>query len=339
MAKPAPSSPSAKKKKAAVFAPSVAVILPCYRETAHILGVIEGIGPEVSAIYVVDDDCPDKTGAFVEEKCADKRVRVIFQRPNTGVGGAMVRGYREALEDGHDILVKMDGDGQMDASLIANLIAPILGKRADYVKGNRFHKMESVSAMPKSRIIGNIVLSFMSKLSSGYWSVFDPTNGFTALHKTAAARLPLDRLSKGYFFESDMLFRLGMVRAVVEDIPMDAIYGTETSGISIPKIIPEFIAKHYMCACKRIYFTYFLSDFGLPGMQLLLGKLLLAFGLVFGGIKWMESDATGIPATAGTVVLAALPIILGMQFLISFLNHDTKNMPTKPLADADTQNP
>ncbi len=332
MAKTTPSPPPKKRQKS----PKVAVVVPCYKETAHILPVIEGIGSEVSGIYIVDDDCPDKTGAFVEQNCKDKRVRVIYQRPNTGVGGAMVRGYREALDDGFDILVKMDGDGQMDPSLIPKLIAPILNKRADYVKGNRFHKLEAVSAMPKSRIIGNIVLSFFSKLSSGYWSVFDPTNGFTALHKTAAARLPLDRLSKGYFFESDMLFRLGMVRAVVEDMPMDAIYGNETSGINIPKIIPEFIAKHFISASKRIYYTYFLRDFGLPGMQFLLGKLLLAFGLVFGGIKWMESDATGVPATAGTVVLAALPIIIGMQFLVSFLNHDTKNTPTSPLV-VDTE--
>ncbi len=298
--------------------------------------VIAGIGPEIDAIYVVDDACPDQTGALVEKECRDKRVRVIYQQSNTGVGGAMVRGYREALNDGFDILVKMDGDGQMDPKLIPRLLTPLLQKRADYVKGNRFHKVESLSAMPKSRIIGNIGLSFLSKLSSGYWSVFDPTNGFTALHRAAAVRLPLERLAQGYFFESDMLFRLGMIRAVVEDMPMDAVYGNETSGISIPKIIPEFIARHYISACKRIYFSYFLSDFGLPGLQLLLGKILLAFGVIFGSIKWMESTSTGIPATAGTVVLAALPVIIGTQLLFSFLNFDTKNMPTKPLQSEDT---
>ncbi|NQV99273.1 MAG: glycosyltransferase family 2 protein [Rhodospirillales bacterium] len=316
------------KKPAAL---SIAVILPCYKETAHILDVIKGIGPCVSAIYVVDDDCPDQTGAYVEKNCKDRRVRVIFQKSNTGVGGAMVAGYQAALQDNHDIFVKMDGDGQMDASLIPTIIAPLVENRADYAKGNRFHKIEAVSKMPVSRIFGNICLSFLSKMSSGYWSVFDPTNGFTALHRTAARRLPLEQLSKGYFFESDMLFRLAMIRAVIEDVPMNAIYGNEKSGIRIPKIIPEFIVKHFISTCKRLYFTYFLRDFGLPGLQLILGGLMFGFGVIFGLIEWYHSSTSGIPATAGTVIVAALPVILGSQFLISFLNHDTRNAPTKPL--------
>lgn len=310
---------------------SIAVILPCYRETAHILDVLAGIGPTVSAIYVVDDGCPDQTGTYVEKNCKDKRVQVVFNSPNSGVGGATIAGYREALQNNHDILVKMDGDGQMDARLIPALVAPILEKRADYTKGNRFHAIEAVSKMPASRIFGNVVLSFLSKLSSGYWSVFDPTNGFTALHRTAARRLPLERLSKRYFFESDMLFRLAMIRAVVLDVPMNAIYGTENSGIQIPRIIPEFLAKHFINTCKRLYFTYFLRDFGLPGLQILLGTLLFGFGTLFGALEWHHSTVSGVPATAGTVIIAALPIILGSQFLISFLNHDTRNAPSRPL--------
>ena len=310
---------------------SIAVILPCYRETAHILPVIENIGAEVQAVYVVDDACPDHTGDYVHKNCTDKRVRVIRQDVNTGVGGAMVTGYQQALKDGHDILVKMDGDGQMDPKLIPKMIAPILDKKADYVKGNRFHKIEAVVAMPKTRIFGNVCLSFLSKLSSGYWAIFDPTNGFTALHKTAAERLSFARVSKSYFFESDMLFRLGMIGAVVKDVPMDAAYGSEVSGISIPKVIPEFFAKHMINTCKRIYFNYFLQDFGLTSLQFLLGKILMWFGLIFGGMHWYESSVSGVPASAGTVVLAALPIILGSQFIISFLNFDIRNFPTVSL--------
>ena len=317
---------------------SVAVILPCYRETSHILSVINKIGPEVLAIYVVDDACPDLTGAFVQDYCIDKRVRVIMQHANSGVGGAMVTGYQQALKDGHDILVKIDGDGQMNPNMILKLITPILEKKADYAKGNRFHKIESVMVMPKFRIFGNVCLSFLSKLSSGYWSVFDPTNGFTALNRTAAERLPFESIAKGYFFESDILFRLGMIRAVVADVPMEAVYGSEVSGISIPKIIPEFIAKHFLNTCKRIYFNYFLRDFGLTSFQFLFGNILLWFGVIFGIIQWYESEISGIPATAGTVVLAALPIILGSQFMISFFNSDIKNVPTVSLQlneDAD----
>ena len=316
-----------------IISSSVAVILPCYRETNHILPVIDQIGPEASAIYVIDDACPDQTGDYVEKNCSDKRVHVIRHASNTGVGGAMVTGYRQAMKDGHDILVKMDGDGQMDPKLIPKLIKAIITKHADYAKGNRFHKIDAVSSMPKSRIIGNIALSFLSKLSSGYWTVFDPTNGYTALHRTAAEQLPFESLSDGYFFESDMLFRLGMIRAVVVDVPMEAVYGEEQSGISIPRVIPEFFAKHFINASKRIYYNYFIRDFNLASVQFLLGNILLAFGLIFGGVNWYDSLATDVEATAGTVVLAALPIILGSQFLISFLNYDVRNYPTVSLQD------
>lgn len=286
----------------------------------------------VSSIYVVDDACPDHTGKYVTENTKDKRVQVIELTENQGVGGAMVAGYSAALSDDHDIVVKMDGDGQMDPDLIPDIIAPIVEGRADYTKGNRFHKIDAVSQMPTSRVIGNIGLSFLSKLSSGYWSVFDPTNGFTAIHKTALRNLPLGRLSKRYFFESDMLFHLGMIRAVIEDVPMVAIYGDEESGISIPKIIPEFIAKHFVRTCKRLYFNYFLRDFGWPGLQLILGIFLVSFGGIFGGLEWHSSIETGVPATAGTVIIAALPILLGAQMLFSFLNHDSRSAPTRPLA-------
>ena len=317
---------------------SVAVIVPCYRETSHVLSVIEKIGPEVAAIYVVDDACPDLTGAYVRDNCLDNRVCIIMQDVNSGVGGAMVTGYLHALKEGHDILVKIDGDGQMNPELILKLIAPILEKQVDYAKGNRFHEIDAVMMMPKLRIFGNVCLSFLSKLSSGYWSVFDPTNGFTALHRTAAERLSFESIAKGYFFESDMLFRLGIIRAVVKDIPMEAFYGSEDSGISIPKIIPEFTAKHFLNACKRIYLNYFLRDFGLTSFQFMLGNILLWFGIIFGIIQWYESELSGIPATAGTVILAALPIILGSQFMISFFNSDIKSVPTISLQLKDGAN-
>jgi len=311
--------------------PLVAAIIPCFREREHILGVLSGIGPEVQRIYVIDDACPDGTGKLVEDESNDERVQVHVNAANLGVGGATLAGYRIALEDGADILVKLDGDGQMDPTLIPQLIQPVLSGEADYAKGNRFHTMDGVSGMPLARIIGNFFLSFASKLSSGYWNIFDPTNGYTALHAEAAGRLPLDRLSEGYFFESDMLFHLGLMRAVVRDVPMRAVYGNEQSGIRIPKIIPEFLAKHYINTCKRVFFTYFVREANFATLQLVLGKLLLLFGLVFGAIHWIDGEITGVPATAGTVVLAALPIIIGSQLLIAFLSYDTRNVPTTPL--------
>lgn len=309
----------------------VAVVIPCYRETPRILHVIEGIGEEVGRIIVVDDACPDNTGEHVRAHCTDERVEVIVQDGNTGVGGATMTGYRRALEEGAEIIVKVDGDGQMDPALIPQLIAPLLAGEADYVKGNRFYNLDSLSEMPRVRIFGNLALSFASKLSSGYWNIFDPTNGFTAIHKDAAGQLPFEKIEKGFFFESDMLFRLNMMRAVVADMPMPARYGDEESSLKIRNIIFKFATRHYINTVTRIFYTYFIRDFGVPSIELVLGKLLLLFGILFGGYSWYDGTVTDIPATAGTVILAALPIILGSQMLIGFLNYDTRNVPSKPL--------
>ncbi len=311
--------------------PVIAVIMPCFRETAHVLDVIGGIGDEVAHIIVVDDACPDKTGDHVEANCRDPRVVVLRHELNTGVGGATLSGYRRALELGCDIAVKVDGDGQMDPALVPVLVQPIVDGEADYTKGNRFHQFQAVGDMPAMRITGNMILSFASKLSSGYWDIFDTTNGFTAIHGKVLALIPLDIISKGYFFESDMLFRLGQIRAVVRDIPMQARYGTEKSAISIPKIIPEFLFKHTINTWKRIFHAYFVREFNVASIQLVVGKIMLLFGIIYGAYWWHDSNVTDVPATAGTVILAALPIILGSQFLINFLNFDTRNMPKTPL--------
>ena len=312
----------------------IAVVVPCYRERSHILDVLAKIGPETQHIFVIDDACPDKTGEYVRENCKDERVQVYTNNRNLGVGGATIAGYRKALEAGANYIVKLDGDGQMAPSFIPVLLAPLIKGEADYVKGNRFHALGSVSGMPKNRLLGNFLLSFASKLSSGYWNIFDPTNGFTAIHADAARALPFSKISQGYFFESDMLFYLGLLRAVVRDIPMEAYYGSETSGIRIPMVVPEFIFKHYINTCRRISITYFLRETNVATLQLILGKLLLLFGIVFGTINWIDSQTTGINASAGTVVLAALPIIVGSQLVIAFLGYDTRNVPTEPLQAA-----
>ena len=309
----------------------IAVVIPCYRVADHILGVIEGIGDEVDAIIVVDDACPEKTADLVESECRDQRVAVVRHDRNQGVGGATLTGYRKALETGCKIIVKLDGDGQMDASLIPTLVKPILRGQADYTKGNRFYQLEWLSGMPLIRIFGNLTLSFITKISSGYWDIFDPTNGYTAIHADVANQLPFEKISHSYFFESDMLFRLNILRAVVTDIPMAASYGDERSNLSILKIIPEFLYKHAINAFKRTFYAYFLRDFNIASIELVIGSVLLVFGFVYGGMKWLESINTGVPATAGTAVLAALAIILGSQMLIAFLNYDINSTPKSAL--------
>lgn len=311
--------------------PAIAVVIPCYREKDHILGVLKNIGPEVTRIFVVDDLCPDGTGSFVRAHCTDSRVEVIVHERNMGVGGATMTGYRAALDAGADVMVKLDGDGQMDPALIPTIAAPVLDGQADYAKGNRFYDLSDVAQMPKLRVFGNLGLTFACKMSSGYWDIFDPTNGFTALHAKAARRLPFDKIAKGYFFESDMLFRLYLLRAVVVDVPMTALYGDERSHLRVGRILFEFVGRHMVNTAKRIFYSYFLRDFNIASIELVMGTILLLFGTLYGAYRWNESVSTGIPATAGTVILAALPIILASQMLLAFLNFDTRNIPRHPL--------
>ena len=309
----------------------ISVVIPSFRVRAHILGVLSRIGPEVAVIYVVDDCCPEQSGQWVASQCTDPRVRVLYHAENQGVGGAVMTGYRAAIEDGQDIVVKIDGDGQMDPALLPQFVAPLLAGDADYAKGNRFFHLDEIHQMPAIRLFGNAVLSFMSKVSTGYWGLFDPTNGYTAIQTRVASHLPMDQISKRYFFETDMLFRLNTLRAVVVDVPMDAFYGDEESNLKITKVLPEFLSKHIRNTFKRIFYNYYLRDLSLASFELPLGLFLSIFGLIFGAYRWWHVMETGVAATAGTVMLSALPLILGVQFLLAFLGADIANQPQKPV--------
>ncbi|PLC52495.1 glycosyl transferase family 2 [Pollutimonas nitritireducens] len=229
-----------------------------------------------------------------------------------------------------EIIVKVDGDGQMDPGLIPNFVAPIVAGEADYTKGNRFFDLKEIHAMPPARLLGNAALSFMTKLSSGYWDVFDPTNGYTAIHSDVARYLPFKKISQRYFFETDMLFRLNILRAVVVDIPMDASYGSEVSNLKISKIVGEFFIKHIRNFIKRLFYSYYLRDVSLASIELPLGLLMLIFGISLGGYQWFESSQAGVPTPAGTVMLAAMPILMGLQLVLAFIGYDIAAIPKRP---------
>ncbi|WP_326902115.1 glycosyltransferase family 2 protein [Kosakonia cowanii] len=307
----------------------VAVVIPSYKVKKHILNVIRKIGPTVHKIYVIDDCCPEGTGDFVIQNNTDERVSVIKHEVNQGVGGAVMTGYKAAVNEGIDIVVKIDGDDQMEPSLIPDFTAPIIAGDADYTKGNRFFNLDNIVAMPKIRIFGNAVLSFMTKFSSGYWDIFDPTNGYTAIHTDAIKHLPLSKISKRYFFESDILFRLNTLRAVVVDVPMDAKYEDEESNLKISKIIGDFLYKHGRNFFKRVFYNYYLRDMSIASIELPVGLAMLFFGIVVGAVNWADAIRTDIPNTSGTVMLAALPVIIGLQLLLAFFGHDIANTPRR----------
>ena len=302
---------------------NTAVVIPCYKAAESIRAVVRAVPQEIGRIYCVNDASPDALAEVLDDLALEEpRLQVLTHAENGGVGAATVTGYRAAIEGGAKIIVKLDSDGQMDPRLIPALIDPIVTGEADYVKGNRFFDLGAVQKMPVVRLIGNAGLSFMSKLSSGLWHLFDPTNGFTAIHADVAASLPLEKLHKRYFFESDLLFRLGTLGASVRDVPMEAVYGDEKSGLSELDALLKFPWLHGRNLMKRVMYNYFLRGFSTASLMLVFGLLLLAFGGVFGVTQWIESARTGVPATAGTVMLSAFPVLLGVQMLLSFLSHD-----------------
>jgi dolichol-phosphate mannosyltransferase len=314
-----------------IFKPRIAVVIPCYRVAVHVLPLIERIGPEVGWIIAVDDACPEHSGDVIERSCPDPRVTVLRHAENQGVGGAVMTGYRAARGLPAEVIVKLDGDGQMDPELIPALVTSLLRGRADYVKGNRFYRLANVSGMPAIRLFGNAVLSFLTKLSSGYWQLFDPTNGFTAIHRTLLSELDLERIAKRYFFESDLLYHLNQLRAVVVDMPMKAAYADDTSSLQPMRMIGPFLRGNLRNFGRRLLYSYFLRGFSAATVELLLGVPLFLFGVVFGAFHWWQSIANNMTSTAGTVMLAALPMIIGVQLLLSWLSFDVAAEPRQPV--------
>ena len=312
---------------AGLASPRICVVIPAYKVSNQILRVLSSIDKSIKFIVVVDDACPEATGELVLRKCLDKRVNVIRHPTNLGVGGATKTGYSRALELGADVIVKVDGDGQMKLTDLDTLIQPIVEGLADYSKGNRFYNIEQIHSMPKIRIIGNLVLSFFAKFSSGYWNIFDPNNGFTAISAPILKTLPLEKIDNRYFFESDMLFRLYLSRAKVVDVPLDAIYADEVSNLKISRSIFEFFGKHLRNTVKRIFYVYYLRDFGLASLELPLGIGLGTFGTILGLRSWIHSVSLGIATNTGTQILVAISCLASLQLILSFADFDSRNFP------------
>lgn len=314
---------------------SVAVVIPAYRVERDITAVLDGIPDYVRHIIVVDDRSPDSSSDRAREaSLKDPRITLIQHTSNQGVGGAMISGFQEALRLTAQIVIKMDGDGQMDPAHLPLLITPLISGQADYVKGNRFRDFQALTKMPLVRRIGNLGLSFLTKAATGYWGIFDPSNGFFAIRAEVLARLPLDKLDRRYYFETSMLAQLYLQNAVVKDVPIPARYGNESSSLSIRRTLFEFPLKLIATFARRILLRYFIYDFSMMSLYLLTGIPLLLFGGTFGIIKWIEYAGKGIPAPTGTVMLPTLCVILGIQILLSAIEIDIHSAPRDVITTA-----
>lgn len=311
----------------------IAVVIPAFDVADHITEVLTGMPDYVDHILVVDDGSSDKTGELAKKLAIrDSRILVLEHEVNRGVGSALVTGYRAALNLDVDIVVKMDGDGQMSPDRLPDLLLPLVSGTADCTKGNRFRDLRTLKRMPLIRRFGNVVLSFMCKLASGYWDLFDPTNGYLALRRQALERLSLDELASSFFFEISLLGQLYLADAVVKDIPMAARYGFERSKLRIPFVILEFPPKLVAMTLRRVLLRYFLYDFSVVSAYLVAGIPLLLFGVIFGSANWVLYSSQGVPAPTGTVMLAALPVILGFQLVLAAISQDVQSVPSEPIS-------
>jgi dolichol-phosphate mannosyltransferase len=312
----------------------VAVVLPAFRTAREIGGVLQRMPDVVDHVIVVDDASPDDLAAAVEA-CRDPRITLLRLEKNQGVGGATVAGMEHALDLGCAIVVKCDSDGQMDPQHIPWLLEPIAEGIADHVKGSRFHHVRELRRMPRLRFLGNVVLTFLTKLSSGYWNILDPVNGFFATRADVLRALPLHRLARRYFFESDLLLRLNVVEARVMDVALPAHYGDEHSSLSLSRAIFEFPPRLMSGMVKRVFWRYVFYDVSPVAVFGVVGTLLVTFGVLFGAYQWSWHWMHDLPTPTGTVMLAVLPLIFGFQLVLQAIVLDIYNTPRAGRREAD----
>lgn len=308
----------------------IVVVIPCYNVSKHIEEVVQGLPEFISWIITVNDCSMDNTEAILLNLArGNKKLVFLRHEINQGVGAAMITGYKKSLELNADLIIKMDGDGQMDPDNIQMLIKPLIEDKADFTKANRFRDFKALRAMPMSRRIGNIGLSFLIKAASGYWNIFDPTNGFTAIKSETLSGIDFSKIHHRYYFETSFLIELYYNNAVIIDVPMKARYGDEVSGLSRIKTLLEFPPRLFLALIKRIILKYFLFDFNIASLYILCGSPIFLLGVIYGLVNYFKYVSSHIAAPTGTVVIPTLLIILGFQLLLSAMSYDINNFPKK----------
>jgi len=303
----------------------ISVAVPAHNEAALIGQVIETMPDFVDHIVVVDDCSTDDT-AERARAVGDPRTEVIRHEVNQGVGGAIITGHRRGMELGCDVSVVMAGDAQMDPAYLPALLDPVVEGGYGFSKANRFFSMESFRGMPRHRVFGNVVLSFMTKLASGYWHLFDPQNGYTAITRETLERLDLDRIARTYEFENDLLINLNILGVRATDVPVPAVYGDEVSGIRLGKVVPAISRLLVKGFWKRLLWKYVFKSSHPIALFFFTGMALTAWGTLFG--LWVVAQSLGPDtATTGTVILSVVPFLVGVQLLISGLVMDIQESP------------
>lgn len=317
---------------------SIAVVVPAYNEAGLIGEVIRTIPSFVDRAYVIDDCSSDGTWEEIREHAAavnqqrDRRRAVadgghpsatvvpIRNEVNQGRGASVKRGFHRALEEGVDVVAMMDGDGQMDPEVLDRILDPIVEGRADYAKGNRLTAEGGWEGMSRFRLFGNLTLSFLTKMSTGYWGVGDSQNGYAAISREALERIDIGGLYEDYGFENDILAELNLHDMRVADVPHPAVYGEETSTISYGTFIPRVSALLLRNFARRITDKYLLGGFHPVAVFYLLAVVALVVGVV--GSAYSLVTLAEEALVGG--LFSALVLLFGGLFLVTALAFDVR---------------
>jgi glycosyltransferase involved in cell wall biosynthesis len=293
---------------------TVAVVVPAYNEEALVGSTVAGIPKFVDHVFVVDDGSTDATAERARE--GDGRVEVLTSEKNEGVGAAIIAGYRRAIQDKIDVTCVMAADGQMDPDDLETLVRAIAVDECDYAKANRLFTGQAWEIIPRTRYLGNAMLSFLTKIASGYWHVADSQSGYTAVNLETLKLLDLQRVYRRYGFPNDMLVHLNVINRRVRDYPSRPIYGVgERSGIRLRRVVPRISWLLIKGFFWRLREKYIIRDFHPLVLFYTLGFLLFGAGVVLGVIETVLRFA-GNPIPIATIVLVALFVISGMQLLL-----------------------
>jgi len=307
---------------------SIAVVIPYYNASQHIVNVVQKLPHFIDEIIIVDDKGREKLPlAKLHDLSTSALISVIENERNLGVGGATKNGFLRSIDNNHDIVIKVDADDQMDTSYVEEMINYLISDKAEMVKGNRFINTKALMKMPIVRRVGNLGLSFLTKAATGYWNNFDPTNGFLAIKTSALKKINFDNLSERYFFETSLISEFYFINGRIKDISMPAIYGEEKSSMKVWKMPLIFSKKLISLFFKRIIKQYFLFDFNIASLYIVVGLPLFLFGVIYGLFEWWFYSSQDLYAPTGTIMLVSLSIILGFQLLLQAIQYDIFNAP------------
>ena len=304
-------------------------IVPCYQSSKVAPQLIANLINYVDFVICVDDCCPESTGIKIQKKIKSNKLKIIFHKRNQGVGGATKTGIKIAEKIGAEIIIKIDSDGQMDPRYIPSLIEPIINRTSDFTKGNRFRNIDVLTKMPKIRLFGNIILSFITKLSTGYWELFDPTNGFIAINTNILRRIQYEKTDNRYFFETDLLFRSGLYDVLISEIEMPTIYKNEKSGLNPMIESIRYLISHIIIFMKRIIYQYFLIDFNPGSLSFIFGCITGLYTLSAGLRSIFYYKTLNVESPIGIKILFLTTAIITVQLIISFMYYDATQRPLR----------